>query len=402
MSIAVDAMGGDRAPFVVVEGAVEAAREHGVPVILVGDAEIVRAELAKYDTAGLPITVKHADEVVGMAEPPSQAVRRKRKSSMWIGVQLVKSGEAEAFVSAGNTGAAMAASVLSWGTLPGVERPAIAVLLPTLTGVTTMLDVGATVDCKPKHLAQFAVMGEIYARCILKRENPKVGLLSIGEEAGKGNDVIRETFAALKRMPINFIGNLDGKEVYKGKADIVVCDGFIGNVALKISESVAEMISELLRAELTRTWRFRLGALLLKPAFANFKKTVDYSEYGGAPLLGVNGICIIGHGGSTAKAIKNAIRVAAEFSAQRVNERIVADLAARADHRYFEERTIPFWSHVKEKTRAILEERVRRRGDSAPAPGPAGIAAGAGAGTETGEAVTAGATAVDVDPGAAI
>ena len=394
MRIVVDAMGGDRAPFVVVEGAVEAAREHGVPVILVGDAEIVRAELAKYDTAGLPITVKHADEVVGMAEPPSQAVRRKRKSSMWIGVQLVKSGEAEAFVSAGNTGAAMAASVLSWGTLPGVERPAIAVLLPTLRGVTTMLDVGATVDCKPKHLAQFAVMGEIYASSILKRENPSVGLLSIGEEAGKGNDVIRETFAALKRMPINFIGNLDGKEVYKGKADIVVCDGFIGNVALKISESVAEMISELLRAELTRTWRFRLGALLLKPAFANFKKTVDYSEYGGAPLLGVNGICIIGHGGSTAKAIRNAIRVAREFSAERVNERIVADLGARTDAHLFAERTIPFWSHVKEKTRAILEDRVRRR-LQADAPGAEDEAAAAAAPAAPPEATGA-------DPGSAI
>jgi glycerol-3-phosphate acyltransferase PlsX len=372
MSIAVDAMGGDRAPFVVVQGAVEAAREHGVPVILVGDAEIVRAELAKYDTAGLPISVKHADEVIGMGESPSQAVRRKKKSSIWIGVELVKSGEAEAFVSAGNTGAAMAASVMSWGTLAGVERPAIIALLPTLSGVTAMLDVGATVDCKPKHLVQFAVMGDVYARCILKRENPKVALLSIGEEAGKGNDVIRETFSILKRMPINFIGNVDGKEVYKAKADVVVCDGFIGNVALKISESLAEMIHDLLRAELTRTWRFRLGALLLKPAFANFKKSVDYSEYGGAPLLGVDGICIIGHGSSTAKAIKNAIRIAAEFSAQKVNERIVADLAARTDLRDFEEKTVPFWSHVKEKTRAVLAERVRRRIAAAAGSAPAG------------------------------
>src|SRR5512137_2890308 len=390
MSIAVDAMGGDRAPFVVVQGAVEAARDYGVPVILVGDAEIVRAELAKHDTAGLPITVKHADEVIGMGEPPSQAVRRKKNSSIWIGVKLVESGEAEAFVSAGNTGAAMAASVLCWGTLPGVERPAIIALLPTLSGVTAMLDVGATVDCKPKHLVQFAVMGEVYARCILKRDNPTVGLLSIGEEAGKGNDVIRETFDALKRMPINFIGNIDGKEVYKGKADIVVCDGFIGNVALKISESVAEMISELLRVELTRTWRFRLGALLLKPAFANFKKTVDYSEYGGAPLLGVNGICIIGHGGSTAKAVKNAIRVAAEFSAQRVNERIVAELAARTDLRDFEEKKIPFWSQVKEKTRAALEERMRRQIVAAGAPAPAAVATAPGA------------VAAEVDPGAEI
>ena len=391
MSIAVDAMGGDRAPFVVVQGAVEAAREYGVPVILVGDAEIVRAELAKYDTAGLPITVKHADEVVGMGEPPSQAVRRKKKSSIWIGVKLVESGEADAFVSAGNTGAAMAASVLCWGTLPGVERPAIIALLPTLDGVTAMLDVGATVDCKPKHLVQFAIMGEVYARCILKRENPKVALLSIGEEAGKGNDVIRETFSILKRMPINFIGNVDGKEVYKAKADVVVCDGFTGNVALKISESLAEMIGELLRAELTRTWRFRLGALLLKPAFANFKKSVDYSEFGGAPLLGVNGICLIGHGSSTAKAIKNAIRTAAEFSAQKVNERIVADLAARTDLRDFEEKKIPFWSQVKEKTRAVLEERVRRRIASAAGPEPAVAAAAAPGGA-----------AADVDPGAAI
>lgn len=392
MSIAVDAMGGDRAPFVVVKGAVEAARDYGVPVILVGDAEIVRAELAKYDTAGLPITVKHADEVIGMGEPPSQAVRRKKRSSIWIGVNLVESGEAEAFVSAGNTGAAMAASVLCWGTLPGVERPAIAVLLPTLTGVTTMLDVGATVDCKSKHLVQFAIMGDVYARCILKRDNPKVALLSIGEEAGKGNDVIRETFAILKRIPINFIGNVDGKEVYKAKADVVVCDGLIGNVALKISESLAEMIGELLRVELTRTWRFRLGALLLRPAFANFRKSVDYSEYGGAPLLGVNGICIIGHGSSTAKAVKNAIRIAAEFSAQKVNERIVADLAARTDLRDFEEKKIPFWSQVKEKTRAVLEERVRRR--IAGADGPGAAAAGAGSRSP-------GAPAADVDPGAA-
>ena len=360
MTIAVDAMGGDRAPFVVVAGAVDAAREYGIPIILTGDAEIVRAELAKHRAEGLPITVKHADEVIGMGEAPSQAVRRKRRSSMWIGVQLVKSGEAAAFVSAGNTGAAMAASVLSWGTLPGVERPAIAALLPNLDGVTTVLDVGATVDCKPKHLVQFAIMGEIYTRCLLRKEAPRVGLLSIGEEAGKGNDVIRETFAALKRTSLNFIGNVDGKEIFKGKADVVVCDGFTGNVALKVSESLAEMIAELLRKELTRTWRYRLGALLVKPAFANFKKSVDYSEYGGAPLLGVNGICIIGHGSSTAKAIKNAIRVAAEFSKQRVNERIVEELEARVDLQQFESRTVPFWSTVKEKTRALLEERVRR------------------------------------------
>jgi glycerol-3-phosphate acyltransferase PlsX len=351
MTIAVDAMGGDRAPFVVVQGAVEAAREYGLSIILVGDSEIIRAELDKYDTADLPISVKHAEEVVAMDETPSQAMRKKKKSSIRLAVDLVRSGESRAFVSAGNTGAAMAHAKYRWGRLKGVERPAIAVQLPTPDGMTTLLDAGATLDCKPKHLVQFAIMGEMYARYILRKSDPRVALLSIGEEEAKGTDVIREAFTALKRSSVNFIGNLDGKEVYQGKADVIVCDGLIGNVALKISESAAEMMQGILRNELERSWQSRLGAFILKPAFRNLKKAVDYSEYGGAPLLGVNGICIIAHGRSSAKAIKNAIRVAGEFMENRVNEHIMEDLETFHEVSQTKSRPAPFWNFVKGKGR---------------------------------------------------
>jgi glycerol-3-phosphate acyltransferase PlsX len=356
MTIAVDAMGGDRAPFVVVEGVVEAAREYGHPIILVGDSEIIRAELAKHDTRGLPITAKHASEVVAMDEPPSQAMRKKKKSSIRIAVDLVRSGESRAFVSAGNTGAAMAHAKYRWGRLKGVERPAIAVQLPTTEGMTTLLDAGATIDCKPKHLVQFAIMGEMYSRYILRRPDPRVALLSIGEEEAKGNDVIREAFSVLKRSSLNFIGNLDGKEVYQGKADVIVCDGLIGNVALKISESAAEMMQDVLRRELSRTWQSRLGALILKPAFRNLKRSVDYSEYGGAPLLGVNGVCIIAHGRSSAKAIKNAIRVAGESIENRLNEHIMEEMEALHDLRQVQGRTVPFWDRVTGRGRSGREE----------------------------------------------
>jgi glycerol-3-phosphate acyltransferase PlsX len=361
MTIALDAMGGDRAPSVTVQGAVEAAREYGHSVILVGDGDAVRAELSRHGAADLPITVRHAEEVVAMDEPPSQAVRRKKKSSIRIGVDLVRSGEAGAFVSAGNTGAAMAVTKFRWGTLQTVERPAIAVQLPTLDGISTLLDAGATIGCKAKHLVQFAIMGEMYARYILRKPDPKVALLSIGEEAGKGNDVIREAFAALERTSLKFIGNIDGKEVYQGKADVIVCDGFIGNVALKISESAAEMIGKVLRKELTRNWYSKLGAWVLRPAFANFKKAVDYSEYGGAPLLGVNGVCIIAHGGSSPKAIKNAIRVAGEFIRHRLNDHIVEDMETQLELQSVESGVLPFWAQVRDRTRSILEGGIRHR-----------------------------------------
>lgn len=365
MTIAVDAMGGDRAPFVVVEGSVEAARVYGLSIILVGDSEIIKAELGKHRAEGLPITVKHAEEVVAMDESPSQAVRKKKKSSIRLAVDLVRNGEARAFVSAGNTGAAMAIAKFRWGCLQGVERPAITVLLPTRTGVTTLLDAGATINCKPKHLVQFAVMGDIYARYILRKDNPRVALLSIGEEAGKGNDVIREAFSILKRSPLNFIGNIDGKEVYQEKADVIVCDGFIGNVALKISESVAELIGNVLRDELSRRWWNRLGAAIMKPAFRNFRKSLDYSERGGAPLLGVNGVCIIAHGGSSAKAIKNAIGVAGDFVSNRLNEHIIEDLETRYDISDGSNRSTPFWSDMKSRTRTIWEDRRKKPGTEA-------------------------------------
>jgi glycerol-3-phosphate acyltransferase PlsX len=357
MTIAVDAMGGDRAPFVVVQGAVEAAREYGHSVILVGDSEIIRSELDKHDARGLPVTVKHAEEVVAMDESPSQAIRKKKKSSIRLAADLVRSGEARAFVSAGNTGAVMAVSKYRWGRLKGVARPAIAVTLPTVDGVTTLLDAGANIDCKPRHLVQFAVMGEVYARYILRKKDPRVALLSIGEEEGKGNDLIREALAVLKGSTLNFIGNLDGKEVYQGKADVIVCDGLTGNVALKISESAAEMIGKVLRRELTRTVLNRLGAFILGPAFRNLKKAVDYSEYGGAPLLGVNGVCIIAHGRSSPKAIKNAIRVAGEFMKTRLNEHIIRAVEPHREPRAGGSRAVPFLSKIMDKRRSQREDR---------------------------------------------
>ncbi len=331
MNIAVDAMGGDRAPGVVVQGAVEAAREWDVPIILVGDTELITQELRRYPTEGLPIMVKHASEAVGMDESPSVALRKKKDSSIEVAIDLVKRGEAAGFVSAGNTGACMATAMFRLGMLSGVDRPAIATLLPTLKGVTLLLDVGATVDCKPRHLFQFAVMGEVYARYILGKKEPTVALLSIGEEDQKGNEVTKETFRLLRNSSINFFGNVEGKEVFQGKADVIVCDGFIGNVALKIAESVSMMISRLLRDELNKSWRTKAGALLVAPAFAGFKKTMDYSEYGGAPLLGVRAPCIIAHGSSTAKAIRNAIRVAKDAVNKKVSEHIIEEMVAIMD-----------------------------------------------------------------------
>jgi phosphate acyltransferase len=322
MKIAVDAMGGDLGPPVTVEGAVGAAREHGLEVILVGDKASIERELARCGAGNLPIAVRHASQVVEMHEPPSQALRRKRDSSVRVAAELVRDGEASAFVSAGNTGAAMAIAMFTLGVLPGVDRPAIAVVLPNLKGRTILLDVGANVDPKPRHLVQYAVMGQVYARDILGIERPRVGLLSVGEEEGKGNELTREVFKTLEGAPLNFVGNVEGRDIYNGSVDVVVTDGFTGNVALKISESLADMILHLIREELTRGAMAKLGALLVRPAFRRFWKRVDYNELGGAPLLGINGACIISHGASPARAVKNAIRVAAEWVRTDVNGHI--------------------------------------------------------------------------------
>jgi glycerol-3-phosphate acyltransferase PlsX len=326
MKVALDAMGGDDAPASIVEGAVLAAREYGVEIVLVGNEKVVQAELARHPVSGLSLSVCHAEQKVEMDESPSSVVRKKRSSSVWVATELVKRGEAFAVISAGNTGASMATSLIILGTLAGVERPAIATLLPTLTGTSMMLDVGANVDCKPVHLLQFAIMGHVFAKRILGLNSPRVGLLSIGEEDTKGNELTKVVFKELKRLPINFIGNVEGKDVYVGSADVVVCDGFIGNVALKISEGLSDAIIKFLRREILLSLRGKIGYYFLKPAFSNFKKKIDYAEYGGAPLLGINGISIICHGRSSPKAIKNAVKVAIDFSERKVNEHIHQDI----------------------------------------------------------------------------
>ncbi|PIQ97040.1 MAG: phosphate acyltransferase [Nitrospinae bacterium CG11_big_fil_rev_8_21_14_0_20_56_8] len=326
MKIAVDAMGGDHAPEAIVEGAVLAAREAGTQILLVGISHELNSLLDKLGAKGLPIEVVHAEEVVEMHDVPAKAVRTKKKSSMKVGLDLVKQGEADAFVSAGNTGAVLAYSTLILRPLKGVDRPAITIQLPTLKGVSILLDAGANVDCKPNQLFQFGIMGHVFAKYILGKEAPGVGLLSIGEEDGKGNEITKEVFQMLKRSHINFIGNIEGKEVYRGNADVVVCDGFTGNVALKISESLAEMIGANLKMMFNNTLLSKLGYLFLKPQMQMFKKKVDYSETGGAPLLGINGAVIIAHGSSSPKAIKNAIKRAEELIEKKINEHIQNDI----------------------------------------------------------------------------
>src|SRR5271165_60045 len=328
VTIAVDAMGGDEAPKAEVEGAIQAARSLGVKVILVGKEEVVRRELAGYDWAGLPITVQHASEQVTMEDSAAKAVRTKRDSSIRVASRLVREGVAQGMVSAGNTGAVMATAKMVQGMIPGVDRPALATAFPTLKGgPVIVIDVGANVDCNPKMLAQFAVMGEIYSRVIFKKHRPRVGILSIGEEEHKGNDLTRAATPLLKSLPINFTGNVEGRDIYTGDTDVIVCDGFIGNVALKVSEGLVDVIKHMLKESLQATSTRRLGALLARSAFKDFKKRVDYSEYGGAPLIGVKGVCIITHGRSNANAIKNSIRVAVEFATGRINQQIEDELA---------------------------------------------------------------------------
>lgn len=327
--IAVDAMGSDKAPRPEVEGAILACRHYDVRVLLVGREQEVREELEAHPSAQhLPIEIINASEVIGMTEKAATAVRSKRDSSMRVGLRLVREGNSAGFITAGNTGAAMATAKMVLGALPGVDRPALAAVFPTAQGTAAvLLDVGANVDCKPANLEQFAVMGEIYHRNIFGTKRPRVGLLSIGEEENKGNELTRETFTLLKDLPLHFVGNVEGRDLYNGKLDVIVCDGFIGNVALKVSEGLAEAVRYLLKESLKSTITSQVGYLLSKKAFADFKKRLDYAEYGGAPLLGIRGICIVGHGSSNGIAIKNAIRVAAQFAESGVNEKIEEGLA---------------------------------------------------------------------------
>ncbi len=328
MKIAVDAMGGDHAPANEVQGAIQAANELGVGVVLVGAESLLHDELRRHGWRGPQIEVVDATEVITMSDPVAQAVRRKRNSSLHVAAKVVSEGKAAGLVSAGNTGAVMGVAMIKLGTLNSVDRPALATVLPTVTGRgALMLDVGANAECKPEHLIQFAVMGSIYARAMFNVAEPKVGLLSIGEEEVKGNDLTKEAHKLLKSAHVRFAGNVEGRQIFSGDVDVIVCDGFTGNVVLKVSEGLIETIIKMLREELQRSLQGMAGAFLSRPAFQAFKKRLDYAEYGGAPLLGVAHPTVICHGRSNPRAIRNAIRVAKEFAEGDLNRRIDTDLA---------------------------------------------------------------------------
>ena len=328
--IAVDAMGGDNAPSSVVEGAVQACRQYKLSIILVGDRQRIEEELRKNNVdSSFPVTVHHATEVIGENESPVSAFRQKKDSSIVVCTQLVKDGRADALVSAGNSGATMAAALMTLGPIPGVIRPAIAVIMPTMNGMSVILDIGANVDCKPQHLVQFAVMGDIYVRHMFRRARPRIGLLSIGREENKGNELVSETHKLLKAARLNFIGNIEGGDIPLSTADVVVCDGFVGNIILKLAEGVSSLILKVFRDEILKRPVRKFVALFFRRVLNSMKKRINYDEYGGAPLLGVNGACIIGHGVSSAKAIKNAIGMASEFVQQDVNEEIRKGIQAQ-------------------------------------------------------------------------
>lgn len=300
-------MGGDNAPAVEVQGAVAAARRWGVSVVLVGDRERIEQCLAQEATSGLDIRIKHASEVVGMHDSASDALRRKKDSSVRVAFELVRQGEAHAVISAGNSGATLAVGMFLLKRIDGIDRPAIATIMPNMVDQTVVLDVGGTVDCKPYHLEQFALMGQIYAKSVLGKVRPRIGILSNGEEESKGNDLTRQAHQLLKNSDLNYLGFIEGRDLFNGKVDVVVCDGFVGNIVLKVSEGLAEAISSMLRREIGSRFWSKIGYLLAKPAFKAFKKRIDYAEYGGAPLLGIQGTGMICHGGSDWRDRKSVV-----------------------------------------------------------------------------------------------
>jgi glycerol-3-phosphate acyltransferase PlsX len=326
MRIAVDAMGGDFGPRVTVEGAVKAAQEYQVEVLLVGAEELIRKEFSKQKISGNRISIVNAPEAIGMGEG-ILSFRKKKNSSIRVGAQLVKSGQADALVSTGNTAAVVYISKKVLGSLIGVDKPALSLLVPNLKGLTLLLDVGANVDCRPQHLEQFAIMGQIFMENVLDLKNPKIGLMSIGEESSKGNELTKEVFEKLQSSSLNFIGNVEGKDIYSGKADIIVTDGFIGNVALKVSEGVVETLFYMVRNEVMKNFFAKIGYLLMKRNLKKMYRKVDYSEYGGALLLGLNGVCIIGHGRSNVNAVKHAVRLAKDFVLSKVQDKIQHEMA---------------------------------------------------------------------------
>ena len=334
MRIAVDAMGGDFAPTAVVTGAYQAAEEAGTSILLVGDGPTLGEILAKQGEEQPSIEIVHAEEVVGMDDPPITPLRRKKRSSIRICGELVKEGRAQALVSAGNTGASLIVAKTVIGSIRGVDRPALATVFPSPRGGTVVLDVGANIDSKPEHLRQFAVMGHFYAQEILGTASPRVGLMSIGEEDSKGTELTKAVFHEMEATGFNFVGNVEGRDVFRGTVDVIVCDGFVGNVLLKSAESLAGLMSGMMREELSKSWRYRLGYTLARPAFESFRRRVDYREYGAAPLLGVEGGCFIGHGRSNPRAIRSSIRRAVEFCEADLHNKIrdrVAELHSQEE-----------------------------------------------------------------------
>jgi glycerol-3-phosphate acyltransferase PlsX len=309
LKIALDAMGGDRAPGVIVEGALEARKEMGgdATVVLVGKKDAIAEELSRLGAGSDTFEIAEARDVVAMDEQPSATLRRKKESSIAVGLKLHSAGQVQGFISAGNTGAVAANALIILGRIKGVDRPAIATYVPTRAGGCVLLDVGASIEPKPSHLVQYAVMGACYATCIMGKSDPRVGLLNIGEEGTKGTEVVQRAYQLLKSGPLSFVGNVEGRDVFAGSVEVAVCDGFVGNILLKFTESVVDMVYGVMKESLTASLRSKLGALLLKPAFKHLRDTFDYAEYGGAPLLGVDGICTICHGSSSARAIKNAV-----------------------------------------------------------------------------------------------
>jgi len=326
MKVAVDAMGGDFGPKVTVEGALKASREYKIETLLVGREDLIKKEYERLDHSRAKVTIINATEAIGMGEG-MVSFRRKKRSSIRVGAELVKKGEAEAFVSTGNTGAVVYLSKKILGALKGVEKPALSLLVPNLKGLTLLIDVGANVNCRPHHLEQFGVMGHIFMESVLGLKNPRVALMSIGEEDSKGNELTKEAFEKLQASSLNFIGNIEGKDMYSGKADVIVSDGFTGNVALKVSEGAVETFFYMARTELMKNFFSKIGLFLMKRHLKKIFKKIDYSEYGGAQLLGINGVCIIGHGRSTPNAVKNAVGLAKDFVQNKVQEKIQNGIA---------------------------------------------------------------------------
>lgn len=329
--LAVDAMGGDFGPEVNVPGSLAAARETGAKIILVGDETSIASELAKHSHDHVQVEIVHTTQVAGMAEKPSDVLRRKKDSSIQVAFRLVRDGRAHGVVTAGNSGAALACGMFILGRITGVDRPALASILPTLKKPTVLIDVGANADCKPYNLVQFGLMAEVLAKYVLEIANPKVGILNIGEEEGKGNALTKEAYALLKNSSLNFIGNVEGRDVYTGSTDVIVCDGFVGNVALKVSEGLGSALAAMLKAELNKSIWSRLGTLISWPAIKRFGKRIDYAEYGGALILGLNGIAIVCHGASSARAITTALNQASVFVQKKANESLIQGLRANTE-----------------------------------------------------------------------